>query len=196
MCDTREKIETAVRYFQSLSIENVTSATPALLAQITENAEIRQKLFPNDHFQVGPWVHQVHPATIQTIFDTAYHPIYVKTDSDGSVISIAIGTTFACPVGTSYFIDYYSGSSDTGELVALLAYHFLQALAEHDKHGGKIFFMLGFPLNTDLNALKKIIWEEIGITRDNNVIQEVMMQRFRMLSPDAMEYLGVSKAKL
>ena len=164
---------------QMVSVEEIKQANYEDLRQILTIATSRQLLFPTNHFHMGVEVHEAHEDSTEVIYQD-YRKTFIKKENN-TVRSLSIGSTFNCPAGTAYYIDYY-GTVNRNVILEHLLRHFLEVPLQHDKFGGEIILMIGLPFDTDIEDLKKVLWGDLALNQHNNLIQGVMMQAF--IRPD------------
>ena len=160
-----------------LHVSQIKPASQEDLKQVFTNDTTRQFLFPGNHFNMGTEVHEAHEDSIEIICED-YRKTFIKTQNN-TVNSLSIGSTFNCPAGTAYYIDYY-GTVNTNVILEHLLRHLLEVPAQHAKYGGKIFLMLGLPKHANMEDLKSVVWSQLGLSSADNLIQEVMLQAFIM----------------
>jgi len=177
MKQSADDVATAAnRLGNMVSSSELQLATEPQLKQVMCDDRSRHILFPGNHFHMGAEMYEAHEDATETIFKD-YRKTFIKA-TDNIVDSMSIGTMFQCPVGTGYYIDYY-GTSATSVILQHLLAHFLKVPDQHKKFGGKVFLMLSFPIDADMEGLKNVLWDELGLSKHNNKIQELMMQVFK-----------------
>ena len=174
MKPTIDHVLAATNRLQNMALptEPLKSITEDELKSVFQNGILRQKLFPGNHFQMGAEMYEAHEDVTDAVY-TGFRQVFMDEERS----SLSIHATFPCPAGTAYYIDCY-GTADIGAILHHILVGLQKIPEEHNKHGGRVFIMTGFPITANVKELTDIAWNQLGLPREDNKIQEVMLQIF------------------
>ena len=171
-----DRVEMAIQRLEKIvSCSDVQLITENHLKPVLGDDNARLHLFPKNHFNMGAEMYQAHEDITEVIFKE-FRKVFMGADNR----SLSIAGMFNCQIGTAYYMDYY-GTADVPVVLKHVLRHLQEVPAQHRKYGGEIFFLLGFPIDTDMDELSGVLYEELGLERrEESTIHELMLHAFKV----------------